>query len=102
MLKRKIAKPVYVSYREPVVIDNKIKYWHVDVGFEGDIIGNFKNIKVPKLNRIYTWKYDQKSNVTSVFYSFKNDLLGIGAERAWRFRLKMLDAINQKKNENIK
>jgi len=102
MLKRTIAQPVSVSYREPVIIGNRIRYWHVDVGFEGDIIGNFKSVKVPKQNHIYTWKYDRQNNTTSVFYSFRNDLLGIGAERAWRFRLKMLDAINQKKNENIK
>ena len=127
--KKQIAKPVSVSCREPVYIDGKIKYWQVRVVFDGDLrlsppvnlsyedIKMLHNlhinerfnseelslkVKLPQMFHICSFEYDDKSGNTSVLYSFRSDLLGIGAQRAWCFRLKILDKIQANQSQNVK
>lgn len=125
------AKPLFVSHCDPVYVNDKLKYYQVKVSFAGDlrlmapaVISSdlVKNpalynepllhemmqpvlnpkIKLPNILHAYSLTYDDTDNTTLISYAFRNDLFGIGANRAWKFRLRMLGELRKAKDENIK
>lgn len=114
-MKKMSVKPIKVSQVNPVYINGKIKYWGLDVTYNGDlrlpgqkflpdeVFGIILNpvIDIEKVCYVSAVKYDANTDSTKLSYSFRDGLFGRGAERAWQFRIKMLASITrQKKEEN--
>ena len=56
------------------------------------------NISIPKESHLTgLFRYDREKNVSELEYSWRNGLFGCGAERAWKFRIRMLAQINKQK-----
>jgi hypothetical protein len=112
-MKKTPVKPIAVSQVNPIYIDGKIKYWGLDVTYNGDlrlpgqkflpneVFGVILNpvIDIEQVCYVSAVKYDTNTDSTKLSYSFRDGVFGRGAERAWQLRIKMLAQITQQKKE---
>lgn len=121
------VKTVSVSQCIPVYIKGNIKYWKVNVEYAGNLAMNLASVNawrdiynknpktfdenpsyydalriilkpVPEVKHITGFfKYNPEKNTSELEYAWRDDLCGVGAERAWQFRIKMLAQINRQR-----
>ena len=61
------------------------------------------DIVIPNIKHLSgLFRYDREKDVSTIGYFWRDDSFGFGAERAWRFRLKMLSKIKEQKIRNYK
>lgn len=92
-------KPVSVSHISPVYHNGHVRFWRMHVECAGKLTPLDLDILPETQHLIEFGEHKMPENTTVLKYSWRNGLFGLGWNRIWQFRIKILSKITE---ESIK